>query len=102
FHEIMRSGMYGCDYGFISQIVPRFFRPNDAQERLAQGYDDIWMATRVTNTFSAETGELRSDNPHYTQKGDNIAGEDIGHTIAMVYQGFGYMLPEGEQDILME
>ncbi|MBR6014642.1 MAG: hypothetical protein IK059_01025 [Firmicutes bacterium] len=102
FHECMRSPMYGCDYGFISQIVPRFFRPNDAQERLAQAYDDIWMATRITNTFSPETGELRSDNLHYTQMGDNIAGEDIGHTIAMVYQGFGYMLPEGEEDILIE
>ncbi len=102
FHEIMRSEKYGCDYGFISQIVPRFFRPNDAQERLAQGYEDIWMATRITNTFSAETGELRSDNLHYTQKGDNIAGQDIGHTIALVYQGYGYTLPEGEQDILME
>lgn len=96
-HRTFRSDMYGFDYGFISQTVPRFFRPNDAQERLAQGYDDIFMATRVTNTFSAETGELRPDNLHYSQLGDNIAGESIGHTIAEVYKGNGYLLPEGTE-----
>ncbi len=98
FHQIMRSDKYGFNYAFISQIVPRFFRPNDAQERLAQGYDDIYMATRVTNSFASSTGELRSDNLHYTQKGDNLAGEDIGHNIAFVYKGLGKALIEGENE----
>ncbi len=97
FHDTLRSEKYGFDYAFISSIVPRFFRPNDAQERLAQGYDDIFMGTRVTGEFSVETGEMRTDNLHYTQYGDNRVGEDLGHSVALVYTGHGNEFLEGEE-----
>ncbi len=97
FHDIMRSEKYGFDYSFIASIVPRFFRPNDAQERLAQGYDDIFMGTRITTNFSVESGEMRSDNLHYTQKGDNMVGEELGRSIALVYRGHGDEFLEGEE-----
>ena len=96
-HLAFRSPeLFGFDYGFISSVVPRFFRPNDAQERIAQACEDVYMATRITSTFSPETGELRDDNLHYTQEGDNVLGKAIGDTISLVYKGYGYTLPEGE------
>lgn len=98
-NNAFRSSDFGFDYAFISNVASRFFRPNDAQERLAQAYDDIYMASRLAGTFTPENGELREDNLHYTQKGDNILGDDIGGTIAVVYRGNGDTLLEGEKDI---
>ncbi len=98
-HSAFRSQDFGFEYAFISNVASRFFRPNDAQERLAQAYEDIYMASRLAGSFTSEGGELREDNLHYTQKGDNILGDDIGETIAVVYKGSGDTLLEGEKDI---
>lgn len=97
-HSMLRSPDFGFDYAFICNVAPRFFRPNDAQERLAQAYDDIFMGSRGAFGFTPESGELREDNLHYTQQGDNVLGDEIGKTIALVYQGKSDTLPEGEKD----
>ena len=43
-NNALRSSDFGFDYAFISNVASRFFRPNDAQERLAQAYDDIYLS----------------------------------------------------------
>lgn len=97
-HSALCGTDFGFEYAFISNVASRFFRPNDAQERLAQAYEDIYMASRFAGTFTTQDGTLREDNLHYTQKGDNILGDDIGETIAVVYKGNGGTLLEGEKD----
>ena len=96
-HNVFTSEEYfDLDYGFIVMVRSKFFRPCDAQEQLAQAYDDIIMATRVSQYFSPEDGSMRQDDLHYSQYGDNILGEETAKTIVKVYKEGLQSVPEGE------
>lgn len=51
-----------------------------AQDAIVKTYPDIHMGCTATSSFTVENGLLRDDNLHYTQKGDNIIGEDCAET----------------------
>ena len=46
-----------------------------AQEQL-DGIDHIYLATKITQTFTIENGLMGNDNQHYSQKGRILVAED--------------------------
>lgn len=53
-----------------------------AQDQLVQEYDNIHMATTITDTFTEANGDLVNGDPiHYSQRGRNIVGEAVGEYI---------------------
>ncbi|MCR5482723.1 MAG: Ig-like domain-containing protein [Clostridia bacterium] len=96
-HKVFRSPDYfNLDYCFMVMVRSVFTRPCEAQEELAQGYEDIIMASRASQYLTMENGGLRHDNLHYAQAGDNILGEDAAKVIADVYMYGLDSVPEGE------
>ncbi|MFX3633721.1 MAG: sialate O-acetylesterase [Candidatus Pristimantibacillus sp.] len=49
----------------------------EAQEELAREYDDVFMLTRITGTFTIENGLMQS-NWHYTNAGYDLVGSMAG------------------------
>lgn len=49
-----------------------------AQEELCEEYEDIHMATTITDTFTDDSGYVYPQDPiHYTQVGRNVVGESV-------------------------
>ncbi len=96
-HRVFTSeDHFNLDYCFMVMVRSVFTRPCEAQEELAQGYEDIIMASRASQYLTMENGGLRYDNLHYAQAGDNILGADAAGVIAEVYMYGLDSVPEGE------
>lgn len=62
-----------------------------AQDQLVQEYDNIHMATTITDTFTEANGDLVNGDPiHYSQRGRNIVGQALGEAMEV------YELPGAE------
>lgn len=51
--------------------------PAQAQIELAEEYNNIYMATEITDTFTVQNGLMLSDDGHYSQTGDNLIGKNV-------------------------
>lgn len=60
-----------------------------AQLKLAEDFDNYYIATRINQTFSEDEGTLRYDNLHNSQIGRNYLGQSAAATAATVYVSDG-------------
>ncbi len=58
-----------------------------AQLKLAEDFDNYYIATRVNQTFSYPEGTFRYDNLHNSQIGRNYLGQSAAGKAAAVYRG---------------
>lgn len=84
------SDILGFDYCFDILIA---WRPvgivtstRTAQLKLAEDFDDYFIASRINQTFSLDEGTYRYDNLHYSQIGKNYLGQSAAAKAAAVYQ----------------
>lgn len=58
-----------------------------AQFKLAEDFDDYFVASRIAQTFSQAEGTYRYDELHYNQYGKNYYGLHAGANAARIYSG---------------
>ena len=58
-----------------------------AQFKLAEDFDDYFVASRIAQTFSQAEGSYRYDELHYNQVGKNYYGLHTGANAARIYSG---------------
>lgn len=58
-----------------------------AQFKLAEDFDDYFVASRIGQTFSQAEGTYRYDELHYNQTGKNYYGLHTGANAARIYSG---------------
>jgi len=77
------------DNGFISKIRSKEgINSSIAQIQLAEGSKTIHLASTASDSFSIDDGTMLDDDLHYSQKGDNIIGKELGEFIGKMYSEF--------------
>lgn len=77
---------YDFDCGFISKVrSAEGVNSSIAQVRLAEECKTIHLASTASDSFSIDDGTMLDDNLHYSQKGDNVIGTELGEYIGEVY-----------------
>lgn len=77
---------YRFDNGFISKIRSKEgINSSIAQIQLAEGSKTIHLASKASDSFSIDDGTMLDDDLHYSQKGDNIIGKELGEFIGKIY-----------------
>jgi hypothetical protein len=77
---------YHFDHGFISKVrSAEGVNSSIAQIQLAEECKTIHLASTASDSFSIDDGTMLDDNVHYSQKGDNIIGAELGKFIGKIY-----------------
>lgn len=81
----MSSGLlngYVFDKVFIIETRPaNGGNATIAQNELAEEYSNVYMASRLPETFTVENDLMAPDNLHYSQLGKNLIGLQVGEVI---------------------
>lgn len=81
-----RFSPYDFDCGFISKVrSAEGVNSSIAQIQLAEECKTIHLASTASDSFSIDDGTMLDDNLHYSQKGDNIIGAELGEYIGKIY-----------------
>lgn len=88
-HEAILSGDLGYEFGHCFISLPNI---NDggnsveAQMQLAEEHPGtITIASDAASSFTQANGLMSSDDVHYTQRGDNIIGSELGECVGSHY-----------------
>lgn len=85
-HDAIIAGGLGAEFSKCLIAKVRTINgatASQAQIELAEEYPDtIVMATELSDTFTVENGLMRSDDLHYSQKGDNLIGVALAECAA--------------------
>lgn len=77
---------HNFNYGFISKVrSAEGVNSSIAQVQLAKECKTIHLASTASDSFSIDDETMLNDNLHYSQKGDNVIGAELGEYIGKVY-----------------
>lgn len=74
---IQEDSPYPFDYCMISYLTSNFTTITEADTMLINNNLDIYLGSKIAQTFTNENGLLKGDGVHYSQAGRNALGESL-------------------------
>lgn len=79
---------------YISLIPSEYTNSYKAQKELADSIENVFISTKIANTFTTTNGMMNSDGVHYTQKGDNVIGGAFASSAAATVEEKNQIIDE--------